>query len=293
MLILQSLLGILAFLLIAAILSRQRAGIRPRMVLIGVALQAVLAAVLLHTPGITDALKFLNSGVTLLQAATDEGAQFMFGYLAGSAPPFPTSGPGSDFIVAFRVLPLILVVSALSAVLFHLRILPVLISWMARGLQRALGLSGPLGFGAAASVFLGIIEGPLLVRPYLRDMSAAELFALMTCGMATVAGTVMVLYASVVEPVLPGALSEILVASLISVPAALTLAHVMHPAQVGRGGSISVERTTESWIEALMQGTAEGTKMVIDVAATIVVLFALVALSRQFVQARRFWMHSL
>ena len=195
MLTLQSLLGLLSFLLIAAALSRQRAQIRLRTVLAGVALQAALAAILLHIPGITDALQLLNAGVALLQSATDEGAQFMFGYLAGAAPPFSADGTGSDFIVAFRVLPLILVVSALSAVLFHLRVLPTIIGLMARGLQRTLGLSGPLGFGAAASVFLGIIEGPLLVRPYLREMSAAELFALMTCGMATVAGTVMVLYA--------------------------------------------------------------------------------------------------
>jgi CNT family concentrative nucleoside transporter len=281
MLLLQSLLGLLCFPLLAAALSKHRRKIRPRMVLAGVTLQAVLAAVLLQAPGITDALQWLNGGVMVLQSATDEGAQFMFGYLAGGAMPFTPSGVGSDFVVAFRILPLILVVSALSAVLFHLRILPAIIGLLARGLQRTLGLSGPLGFGAAASVFLGIIEGPLLVRPYLREMSAAELFALMTCGMATVAGTVMVLYASVVEPVMPGALSEILVASLISVPAALTIAHLMHPTAVGDGGEITVEIQTKSWIEALMQGTAEGTKMVIDVAATIVVLFALVALANR------------
>ncbi len=278
MLILQSLLGVLCFLLLAAALGRQPERIRPRMVLAGVALQAVMAAILLRAPGITDVLMWLNGGVGVLQEATDEGARFMFGYLAGGEQPFAASGEGSDFVVAFRVLPLILVVSALSAVLFHLRVLPTIIGLMARGLQRTLGLSGPLGFGAASSVFLGIIEGPLLVRPYLRELSAAELLALMTCGMATVAGTVMVLYASVVEPVLPGALSEILVASLLSVPAALTIAHLLLPAEVGDGSEITVSVQTESWVGALMAGTAEGTKMVIDVAATIVVLFALVAL---------------
>jgi CNT family concentrative nucleoside transporter len=173
MLILQSLLGVLCFLLLAAALGRQPERIRPRMVLAGVALQAVMAAILLRAPGITDVLMWLNGGVGVLQEATDEGARFMFGYLAGGEQPFAASGEGSDFVVAFRVLPLILVVSALSAVLFHLRVLPTIIGLMARGLQRTLGLSGPLGFGAASSVFLGIIEGPLLVRPYLRELSAA------------------------------------------------------------------------------------------------------------------------
>lgn len=276
--LLQGLLGLCCFLLIAAALGRDRHRIRPGVVLAGVALQAGLTLLLLRAPIIASGLLWANDAVGLLQSATDEGARFMFGYLAGGEMPFAASGTGSDFVVAFRVLPLILVVSALSALLFHLRVLPALIGLMARGLQRTLGLSGPLGFGAAASVFLGIIEGPLLVRPYLAAMSAAELLALMTCGMATVAGTVMVLYASIVEPVMPGALSEILVASLISVPAALTVAHLLHPADPGEPGRIDLPRETQGAVEALMKGTAEGTKMVIDVAATIVVLFALVAL---------------
>ena len=279
MLSLQSLLGLVCFLLIATALSRNRREIRPRLVLVGVALQAGLTVLLLWAPGIADVLAWMNRGVGVLQEATNEGARFMFGYLAGGDMPFAAEGAGSDFVVAFRVLPLILVVSALSAVLFHLRVLPAIISLMARGLQRTLGLSGPLGFGAASSVFLGIIEGPLLVRPYIAKMPAAELFALMTCGMATVAGTVMVLYASIVEPVLPGALSAILVASLISVPAALTISHLMFPTALASDTTaIHIEVETQSWIEALMKGTAEGTKMVIDVAATIVVLFAFVAL---------------
>jgi CNT family concentrative nucleoside transporter len=275
----HSLLGLACFLLLAVALSRRRQAIRPRAVLAGVALQAALTLLLLRVPAIAAGLLWLSGGVAVLQAATDEGARFMFGYLAGGPQPFATSGAGSDFIVAFRVLPLILVVSAISAVLFHLRVLPWLIGKMARGLQKSLGLSGPLGFGAAASVFLGIIEGPLFVRPYLAAMPAAELFALMTCGMATVAGTVMVLYASIVEPVLPGALASILVASLISVPAALTVAHLMDPAEHREADdALSLPVETESWIEALMDGISEGTRVVIDVAATIVVLFALVSL---------------
>lgn len=278
--LLQPLIGLALYCAIALALSSNRRGIRPLFVAAALGLQVVLAVVLLHVPVVSDALLALNGGVKVLQEATDSAAIFMFGYLAGGEQPFAELG--NSFIIAFRVLPLILVVSALSAVLFHWRVLPVIIRGMAWALRRGLGLSGPVAFAAASSVFFGIIESPLLIRPFLARMDRGELLALMSCGMATVAGTVMVLYASVVEPVLPGALAHILVASVISVPAALMYAHMMIPTGASDDEeAVEVGSQDHDTLGALMRGTREGTTMVIDIAATIVVLFALVHLSNR------------
>lgn len=274
----QAALGLLAFPLLAWLLGRDRRRVRPLRLLLGVAVQLVLGLVLLRAPGVTEALLWLNQGVLLLEEATGEGARFMFGYLSGGELPFEERSPGGAFIVAFRVLPLVLVVSALSAVLNHLGVIPRLVRLLALAVQRLFRTSGPLAFGAAASVFFGIIEGPVLVRPWLARMAPAELFALMVCGMSTVAGTVMVLYASIVEPVLPGALGQILVASLLSVPAALTISHAMLPGDEAAGPVPTPERPDPGVVDALMRGTTEGTRMVIDIAATIIVLFAMVHL---------------
>jgi len=274
----QALLGLVAFPLLAWLLGGASREVHPRRLVLGVALQLGLALVLLRLPGITDALLALNGVVLVLESATAEGARFMFGYLAGGDLPFEERTPGGAFIVAFRVLPLILVVSALSAVLNHIGVIPALVRGMALAVQKLFRTTGALAFGAAASVFFGIIEGPILIRPWLQRLSSAELFALMVCGMSTVAGTVMVLYASVIEPVMPGAMASILVASLLSVPAALTVSHAMLPAAEGDGPVPHPEPTDPSLMDALLRGTAEGTRMVIDIAATIVVLFSLVAL---------------
>ena len=272
-------LGLAAFPLLAWMMSEDRRAVSPRRVLLALGVQGVLAVALLRLPGVSDALMLLNGGVHILEAATAEGARFMFGYLAGGELPFEERTPGGAFIVAFRVLPLVLVVSALSALLVHIGVLPLVIRLMARLVRRVFDTSGALAFGAAASVFFGIIEGPVLVRAWLPRMNRAELFALLTCGMATVAGTVMVLYAAIIEPVMPGALAQVLVASVLSVPAALCIAHVMVPGAPGADAALpEPARPDGSAVEALMRGTQEGTRMVLDIAATIVVLFAMVYL---------------
>ena len=278
----HALLGLVAFPLLAWLLGERRRAVSARTALLGLGVQLALAAVLLRAPGVAEVLLWLNGGVLLLEEATAEGARFLFGYLAGGALPFEERTPGGAFIVAFRVLPLVLVVSALSAALMHLGVLPFVIRWVARGVRRLFRTSGPLAFGAAASIFFGIIEGPVLVKAWLPRMSRAELFALLTCGMATVAGTVMVLYASLVEPALPGALGQILVASVLSVPAALTIAHLMVPGEATDDPDLPVpDRPDANAVEALLRGTQEGTRMVVDIAATILVLFALVHLANR------------
>src|ERR1700751_4536818 len=171
----------------------------------------------------------LKEGVDALQRATDAGTSFVFGYLGGGPLPFDEKQPGLGYIFAFRALPMVLLISALASLLFYWGILQIIVKGFAWVLRRAMGIGGALGLGAAVHIFVGNIEAPLLVRPYLQRMERGELFALMTCGMAGIAGTVMVLYASILGQVIPDALGNILIAAIISTPAALALAALMVP----------------------------------------------------------------
>jgi nucleoside permease NupC len=161
--------------------------------------------------------------------ASEAGSGFVFGYLGGAPLPFEEHTPGAGFVLAFRALPLILVLSALTALLTHWRVLPALVRALAAGLRHSLGIGAATGLGVAANVFLGMVEAPLFIRPWLARLSRSELFVLMTAGMATIAGTVMVLYASVLGDAVPGAAGHLLTASIISAPAAVAVALVMVP----------------------------------------------------------------
>jgi len=227
----------------------------------------------------------LNDAAGALQDATDAGSAFLFGYLGGGALPFLELRPGSSVILAFKILPLVLVISALSALLFHWGVLQRLTAVFALLLRRAMGLDGPLALAAAVHIFVGMIEAPLLIRPYLAGMQRGELFAVMTCGMAGVAGTVMVIYATVLGPVLPNALGAILVASVISTPAALAVAALMVPFGVGTGGpgaggdAAALQRDPPlNSLDALVRGTADGIGPLVGITTTLLVAVALVSL---------------
>ena len=231
----RGLLGLAALLAIAWALSEDRRRIPWRTVGAGVLLQVALAVLLLGFPPANAVIFLLNDGATALQNATQVGTSFVFGYLGGPPLPFAETHPGASFILAFQALPLVLTISALASLLFHWGVLQRITAAFAWLLRRAMGIGGALALGAAVHVFVGMIEAPLLVRPYLARMQRGELFALMTCGMAGVAGTVMVIYASFLAPLVPNALGNILIASVISTPAGLAVAALMVP--FGRGGS--------------------------------------------------------
>ena len=185
------LLGIAVLLLLAYALSENRAVIRPRTVIGGLLLQLGLAIVLIDFPPARHVMLGLNNAVEALQIATDAGSSFVFGYLGGAKLPFAESFPGGSFILAFKVLPLVLTISAISAVLIHWGVLQAVMRGFAWLLRGSLGLGGALSLGAAVHVFVGMTEAPLLIRPWLARMSRGEIFALMSCGMAGIAGTVM------------------------------------------------------------------------------------------------------
>jgi len=228
--------------------------------------------------GITGLLG-LNDGMLALEKATQAGTSFVFGYLGGGNPPFIESDPGSSFILAFRALPLVLVISALSALLFYWRILPLVVRGVSWVLERVMGVGGVVGLATAANVFVGMVEAPLVVKPYLARVSRGELFAIMACGMATISGTVLFLYASLLRDVVPGALGHLFVASILSAPAALVVSFLMvPPTEDPTGGRLELRSPAQNSIDALTRGALDGAQLFISIVAMLIVFVAIVTL---------------
>lgn len=280
--VLQSAFGLAALVLIAWLLSENRRAVKGRLVAVGLALQFALAVMLLKLPVFRDVFLVLNRAMAIMEEGTRAGTSFVFGYLGGGPLPFEAPHSGAAYVFAFRGLPVIVVTAALSSLLYHWKIIPVLVRGLSFALERTMGIGGALGIGCAANIFAGMVEAPLFVRPYVGSMTRSELFTLMTCGMATIAGTVLVLYAGIIAPVLPDALGHILTASLISVPASVLIAGVMIP-ESGQPtlGEVSPPSLSRSSMDALVQGASLGVKVFISVAALLVVLLAMVSMCNQ------------
>jgi concentrative nucleoside transporter, CNT family len=291
----QSLIGLIAIPIIAWLISEKRSAISPvrllRLVLAGLGLQLIIAGIMLNVAAVRVAFDWAAGAVTALQAATGAGVQLVFGYLAGGPAPFQTVDPRNTFILAFHALPLILVISALTKLLYHWGVLQKVVHAIGWAIRRTLGVSGPVGTSAAANIFVGMVEAPLLVRPYLATMSRAGLFATMTVGMAGVAGTVLAIYATILQSVVPGAAGHLIVASVISVPAALLLSELMVPQppaameaaapNASNGDGIVIDDPPRSSMDAIAQGTWEGVVLLANVTAMLIVAVALVALANQ------------
>jgi len=280
-LIARSALGFLLLHALAWALSENRRKVAWRPVVAGMAMTLALGLVLLKAPFVQRAFMSLNDALGALEKATRDGTSFVFGFLGGGPLPYSESYAGASFVLAFRALPLVIVVSALSALLFYWRILP----WIVRGfslvLEKSMGVGGAVGLSSAANVFVGMVEAPLVVRPYIRNMSRSELFILMSCGMATVAGTVMALYASILSKVVPDALGHILIASIISTPAAIAISVLMVPGDASATEGKLVPQSATSSMDALTRGTVDGVQLLINIVAMLLVLVALVSLANQ------------
>jgi CNT family concentrative nucleoside transporter len=275
----QAVLGLGLFVALAVPFSSNWRRIRVSLVLRAIAVQFALCWLLLRVPVMTQALAVLNHGVTALAGAARRGSAFVFGYVGGAAPPFTVTAPEALTSFAFQVLPLIIVVSALSALLWHWRILPLLIRGLAWFFAHAVGTRGPTGLAITANVFLGQVEAPLLVKPYIAGMSRHELLLLMTAGMAMIAGTMMVVYPALLAPLLPDALSHLITKSLMSVPAAVLYAHLLLPEAEPGDAPAPPGRLYSSTIDAIIRGTQDGLAIWLNVLATLLVLVALVALA--------------
>jgi CNT family concentrative nucleoside transporter len=278
-LFLQSAAGIVMFGLIALALSENRSRIGLKTAFIGIGLQFVVGLLLLKLSLFRAFFLLLNRLVLSLEESTAAGTAFVFGYLGGSPLPFDEKFPGAGYILAFRALPLVLIISALSALLFYWKILPLVVRAFSWALRKTMGIGGAEGLGVSANVFVGMVEAPLFIRPYLNHMTRSELFSLMTCGMATIAGTVMVLYASLLSRMIPDVMGHILTASIISVPAAITVSKIMVPetGELTSGAIIAPEKASGA-MDAITRGTLQGVTLVINIVAMLVVLVALVHL---------------
>jgi CNT family concentrative nucleoside transporter len=276
---LQSALGIVAIVALAWMLSENRDAFPWRTVIVGLALQVGLALLLLKVAIAREALFTLNGIVDALTAATKAGTSFVFGYTGGGPAPFAVTDPAAMSSFAFQILPLVIVISALAALLWYWRILPAVVGGFAWALQKTMGIGGAVGLGSAATIFLGMIEAPLLIRPYLAKMSRAELFMLFSVGLSTVAGTVFVLYATILQPVVPGALGHILVASMMSLPAAILLARIMIPGISDTDAGAAPDFEYRSSMDAVARGTEDGLRLWLSIVAMLLVIVALVALA--------------
>lgn len=246
-------------------------------------LQLALAILIVRVPLIWDAINLANHAVQAIEKATLVGSSYMFGYLGGAPLPFPMAeGSQPPLIIAFQILPLVIVFSAISALLWHWKIL----SWIVRGLswalQRTLGVSGVVGLGGGANIFLGVVEAPLVLRAYFERMSRSELFMVMALTMSTISGAILILYATTLSKTVPNAVGHMISASLISLPAAVLIARLMLP---GDGSTATDPDDTslkyDSSIDAIIRGTMDGIQLFLAVIGVIIVVFALVALVDQ------------
>lgn len=287
MLRLQSALGIFALLLIAWALSENRRAVSLRQAAVGVVVTFVAAVILLKLPVVAHAFGAINDAVGTISAASRAGSSFVFGYVGGGPPPFDLKAPGADFILAFQALPIVLVMSVLTTLLFYWRVLPPVVRGMAWLLERTLGVGGAVGLSTAANIFLGMVEAPLFIRPYLKQMTRSELFLVMTGGMAGIAGTVLVLYATLLAPLIPDAAAHFVIASVLGAPAAILVSLIMVPETSDKrtGGTLEDPRVASdpemevsSTMDAIVKGTSAGLELLLNIVAMLLVLVALVYL---------------
>lgn len=282
----RSLLAVLAIMGLCWALSESRSRFPWRLALGALAVQAALIALLFALPNAKPVLEGLTGAVDGLAAATAQGTQFVFSYLGGGEQPYAmrTEGATAPFIFGFQVLPLILVISALSALLWHWRILKVVIRGFGFVFQHSMGLGGASATAAAANIFMGMVESPIVIRGYLDKLTRSEIFLMMVVGLATVAGSTMVAYATILAPSLPNAAGHVLVASIISAPAGVLLARIMIPEKPGEGGAVADYNSAlryESSMDAITRGVSDGLMVVFNIAAILIVFVAFVAIANQ------------
>ena len=283
LLVVQALFGIVVFVAIAVVFSEQRTLPGWRLLVAGLGLQFLFAFAVFNLNFLQQMLSLINRGVNAVVNATESGTLFIFGYLGGDPLnvdyPFSISEPGATMILAFRILPLVLMFTVLSAILWHYRVLPVIIKCFSLVLRKSLNVSGAVGFSSAANIFIGMVESPALIRPYIAVLTRSELFVVMSCGMATIAGSVMVFYSIILQGTLDDPLGHIITASVISAPAAIMIALIIVPQKTAATSEeIQLSVEYKSLMDAITMGTYDGVRLMVSVGAMLLVLVALVAL---------------
>ena len=283
MAMLQSIFGVFALLALAWLISENRRAVSSRQAGIGLAVTFVTAILLLKVPGVASAFAVINRAVDAIGAATRAGTSFVFGYLGGGTLPYELKVPGAEFVLALQALPIVLVMSVLTTLLFYWRILPPIVRGFSWVLERTLGVGGAVGLSTAANIFLGMVEAPLFIRPYLARLTRSELFVVMTGGMAGIAGTVLVIYATILAPLMPDAAGHLVVASVLGAPAAILVSLIMVPEtqmrQADDDAPVVPERIASSTMDAIVKGTGAGLELLLNIIAMLIVLVALVHLT--------------
>lgn len=279
---LRSVAGVAILFAIAWALSENRRAFPWRMAFVAVGLQygfALLFFGMGHQPGDKSVL---DSIVSAMQDATREGTKFAFGYIGGGDPPFDVTKPNNGFSFTFQALPLVIVLAALSAVLWHWRVLQWISNGFALLFEKTLRMGGAVSLSVAANIFLGMVESAVIIGPYLKRLTRSELFVVMVTGLSTVAGSVMLLYVIILKGVLPNAATHLLAASIMGAPAGILLAKIMIPDAVGdmaTGRSKdSPPMVYRSAIDAFSTGVEEGLKLWLSITAMVLAAIAIVAL---------------
>jgi CNT family concentrative nucleoside transporter len=278
---LQSALGVAALLAFAWAISENRRAVSLKRVGVGLLIALVLTALFLKVPPVTRAFASLNHAIDAIAAASRAGTSFVFGYIGGGALPFELKSPGKDFVLAFNALPIVLLMSVLTTLLFYWGILPPIIKGFAFALNRTMGVGGAVGLSTAANIFVGHVEAPLFIRPYLTKLSRSELFVVMTGGMAGIAGTVLVLYAQFLKDSVPDAAGHLVIASVLGAPIAVMIGQIMVPDERDvRTESLELsEPIAESTVDAIAKGATMGMTLLLNMIAMLIVFVALVALA--------------
>ncbi len=279
---LQSALGVCALLGFAWLISERRGHVNWRSVGAALLVTFATAVLLLKIPQIKLAFALVNRAVDAISAASLAGTSFVFGYIGGGPAPFAVTSPANEFVLGFQALPIVLVMSVLTTLLFHWRILPPIVRGFSWLLERTMGVGGAVGLSTAANIFLGMVESPLFIKPYLARLTRGELFMVMTGGMAGIAGTVFVLYATILRNVIPDVAGHILVASILGAPAALLISMLMVPDAPGEAtdmGEIDIGPVADNTMDAIVRGTVAGLELLLNIIAMLIVLVALVHLA--------------
>ena len=280
--VIQVFIGFIGLIALAIPFSNSIRDINYKYIFYGIISQIVLALILLKIPLVIDFFEILGNGVFILQQATQEGANFVFG--------FPPSNDGSEYrslleTFAFGVLPYIIVMSCISAILWYWGILPFIVNLISKACQRIFNIGGPVGLGAAANIFIGQVEAPLLIRPFLSKLSNKELLILMTAGMATVAGSVMVALISILELTFSdeNLIQHFITASVLSVPAAIMYANIMIPSNsITDFDGAKTPKVYKSTMDAITRGTSDGANIAVSVGTILIAVIALVYIVNAF-----------
>ncbi len=276
----QPILGFLILILTCYFFSANRKNINWINVLKCFGLFFFLAIIMTHVSFIERTIIYISLAVDALQAATREGTKFVFGYIGGGNTPFdiPEHRKDNNFIIAFQAFPIIIVVGAITMLLFYWRIIPTLVRAISPFFEKSMGIGGALGIVSTAKIFFGHLETGLFVKPYLRSFSQLELLILMTLGFSTTSVVVMPIYSSLVIKYLPNAMPIFIMTNIVTIPLVIGLCKILEPCEQHTAGTLKTPYDFTGSFDAINRGTRDGLSIFINIVAMLIVVAALITI---------------